>query len=64
MKKIRAYISNSYDELVHKVSWPGWEELRDSTLIVLVASFIFAIIVYVADFGISEGLKAFYSIFK
>lgn len=51
-------------ELVTKVSWPTWDELRESTIIVLIASLLFAVVVYLADTGIHEILKAFYSIFK
>jgi len=30
MKKVVAYIKESYDELVHKVSWPTYSELTNS----------------------------------
>ena len=37
------------DELMNKVSWPSWDELRTSTLIVLVAALIFGVIIYAID---------------
>ena len=37
MSKFGSYIQEAYDELVHKVTWPTWEELQQTTVIVLVA---------------------------
>ena len=48
--KIVNYIRESYDELMHKVSWPTWTELQNSTVVVFVASLIIALIVFVMDF--------------
>lgn len=64
MKKVKNYIVASYDELVHKVSWPTWEELQDSTILVLVSSIIFSVAVALTDFGLQKVLNLFYSIFK
>ena len=46
------------DELLNKVSWPTWDELRTSTIIVLVAAIIFGIIIYVIDttFGFTSNM--------
>jgi preprotein translocase subunit SecE len=49
MEKIKLLWHNTIDELVNKVSWPTWDELRTSTIIVLVASLIFGIIIYAID---------------
>lgn len=54
----------SYDELVHKVSWPTWEELQDSTMLVLISSIIFSVAVAATDFGLQKVLNLFYSVFK
>ena len=40
-----------------KVTWPKREELKESTLVVIVTSLIFAVFVYVVDKIINEGLK-------
>jgi preprotein translocase subunit SecE len=37
MSKFGSYIQEAYDELVHKVTWPTWSELQQTTVIVLVA---------------------------
>jgi len=48
--KIVRYVKDSYDELMHKVSWPTWAELQNSAVVVSVASLVIALIVFVMDF--------------
>lgn len=57
MSKIGTYLEETVDELVNKVSWPTWQELQTSAIIVLVASVIIALLVWVMDyiFGINGG---------
>ena len=43
------YVKESYNELVHKVTWPTFPQLQSSTVVVMVASVIFAIIVLAMD---------------
>ncbi|MCX7697039.1 MAG: preprotein translocase subunit SecE [Bacteroidales bacterium] len=63
MKKLLAYIKDTYNEMLHKVSWPTWAELQESAIVVSVASLIIAVIVLVMDLVFKFGLEAFYSIF-
>jgi len=49
MEKIKLYLRESYDELMHKVTWPTWSNLQSSTIVVLVASFILALIILAMD---------------
>ena len=55
MANIVQYIEESFNELVHKVTWPTWSQLQSSALVVLVASVIFALLIFVMDyvFGIN-----------
>ena len=62
MKKIIQYVKDSYNELVHKVSWPSRAELTSSALVVMVASFIMALVVFGVDSLFEMGLKYFYGI--
>ncbi len=64
MNKISAYIRDSYKEMGEKVTWPNWEQLQQSTMIVLVATIFITAIVSVMDFGINGVLKFVYSLFK
>ncbi|MBU0487862.1 MAG: preprotein translocase subunit SecE [Bacteroidetes bacterium] len=63
MAGIKGYIRESYDELMHKVSWPTWKELQSSAIVVSVASLIIAIMVYLMDVSFSTILKQFYRLF-
>jgi preprotein translocase subunit SecE len=62
MKKIVAYFKDSYSELVYKVSWPSREELSNSSVIVMVASLIIALIVFGIDSLFEWTLKLLYGI--
>ncbi len=43
-------MKESYDELVHKVSWPSFKELQSSAVVVAVAALILALVVFLMDF--------------
>lgn len=60
MSKITAYIKESYTELVEKVSWPTWEELQSSVIVVMVASLIITMIIFVMDIGFQGFMNMFY----
>ncbi|GLR19438.1 preprotein translocase subunit SecE [Portibacter lacus] len=49
MESLVLYVKESYNELVHKVTWPSWPSLLSSTRLVLVASVIIALIIFVMD---------------
>ena len=57
MANIITYIEESYQELIHKVTWPTWNELQSTSIVVLVASLMFALSIFVMDyvFGINVG---------
>ncbi|MGI6479729.1 MAG: preprotein translocase subunit SecE [Salinivirgaceae bacterium] len=63
MKRIRNYLKVVYDEMVHKVSWPKWNELQSSTVVVMVASLIIALLIYVMDITFSNLMSVVYNIF-
>jgi preprotein translocase subunit SecE len=48
-KKITNYCKESYDELVHKVSWPTRSELSSSAMVVLYASLLIVLVVFLMD---------------
>jgi preprotein translocase subunit SecE len=63
MAKVGTYIQESVDELLNKVSWPTWAELQNSAVIVMIASVIFALIIYVMDTSFSNLMKLIYDLF-
>ena len=51
MAGIRTYVEEIVNELSNKVSWPTWEELQTSSVIVLVTSIILALIIWLMDYA-------------
>ncbi len=51
MDKLQLYIRESYNELVHKVTWPSYSTLQTNTILVITGSVIFALILLVMDFA-------------
>jgi len=63
MNKVSHYFSESYKELMEKVTWPSWTQLQQSTMIVLGATLVITAIVWVMDFVASGGLNLIYKMF-
>ena len=61
--KIGNYIKDSFDELLHKVTWPTWEELQNSSVVVAIASLIIALIIFIMDKVFTELMSIFYDFF-
>ena len=64
MNKISTYFRESYKELMEKVTWPNWTQLQQSTVIVLVATLLITVVVYIMDIFSSTILNFIYSLFK
>ncbi|MEO0468955.1 MAG: preprotein translocase subunit SecE [Bacteroidota bacterium] len=64
MERLRATFKEYLDELVYKVQWPSLEELQSSTVTVLVASVIIALIIFLMDLAFNQGMGGLYSIFN
>ena len=62
MKKIINYFKEAYNELVHKVSWPTWGELQSSAIVVMVASVVIALMVFVMDISFQKILEFIYDL--
>ena len=56
-------VKESYNELVHKVSWPTRKELAQSSVIVLIASIILALIVWLMDWCFESIMTFIYGLF-
>ncbi len=61
--KIVDNIKASYTELVHKVSWPTRKELANSAVLVMVASLILALVVWLMDFCFEHLMTFIYGLF-
>ncbi|RYD69524.1 MAG: preprotein translocase subunit SecE [Verrucomicrobiaceae bacterium] len=60
MNKVSNYFSESFRELTQKVTWPTWEQLQQSTMIVLVATILITGLVALMDFIAGGGLSFIY----
>lgn len=61
--KLKLYFQEAFNELIHKVSWPTWAELQSSALVVMVASLIIALIIFVMDYSFQNLMDLIYSMF-
>ena len=52
-KKIRDFFNDVVFEM-KKVSWPTWQELKGSTVVVLIFSLILAVFLFVVDLVLSK----------
>jgi len=56
MASVKTFIEESYNELLHKVTWPTWSELQESTVVVFASILVFTLMVFAMDFifGVTE----------
>ncbi|MFB1022364.1 MAG: preprotein translocase subunit SecE, partial [Vicingaceae bacterium] len=62
MSKLRTYVEESTDELLNKVSWPTWSELQSSGVVVMIASIIISLIIFLMDTSFSTLMEKIYEI--
>jgi len=58
--KVLNYFKESYNELMHKVTWPAWSELQGSATLVLVTSVLLAIVIWMMDFTFEKIMSTVY----
>jgi len=61
--KVANYFQETYNELIHKVSWPTWADLQGSSIVVLIASLIIALVIFAMDFSFQHLFQFLYKIF-
>ena len=62
MESLFSNIKESYNELMHKVTWPTFPALLSSTRVVLVGSVIIALIIFLMDGVASNVLDVIYGL--
>ena len=55
-------IQESYNELRYKVSWPTQKQLINSAVLVLIASIVLAVVIWVIDYIFDNLMQLIYSI--
>jgi len=64
VNRVVGYIQDAYNELVHKVTWPSWADLQSSSIVVMVASLIIALVIFGMDMGFQFVFDNLYLFFK
>ncbi|MDX2286358.1 MAG: preprotein translocase subunit SecE [Bacteroidia bacterium] len=62
MEKLRAILREYSDELLFKVQWPSLDELQGSTVTVLIASLMLAVVIALMDFLFNTAMSGVYSL--
>ena len=62
MKKFINYCKESFIELTKKTTWPTWEKLQSSAILVLVATVILAALLWVVDFAFQHLMTLIYTL--
>jgi preprotein translocase subunit SecE len=60
IEKIRTFVKDVRSEMA-KVSWPTREELKDSTMVVIVVTLAFAFFAFSVDRLLSSAIKLLFS---
>ena len=60
MERLKNYVSESYNELMNNVTWPTWANLTETTGIVLVATLLVSLLIFMMDGTSSQLLKLVY----
>ena len=63
MEKLSNFFNNTVEEMRYKVTWPTFPELQKSSILVLVGSLVFALVVGAMDFVYDSSLEWFYNQF-
>jgi preprotein translocase subunit SecE len=45
MERLISYIKNSFNEVIHNVAWPSFNSLTESTVLVIVGSVLFGLLI-------------------
>jgi len=48
---------------LRKTTWPAWKEVRGTTIVVIVTSFIFAVFLWVVDIFVSRVVRSIMDFF-
>ena len=62
MSKFINYCKESYVELTKKVTWPSWPKLQSTALLVMVATVILALVLFVIDFAFQHLMTLIYTL--
>ena len=62
MEKLTSFVRESVDEMRYKVTWPKYDSLQRDTRLVLIASFIFAMVIGAIDYVFENLMSVIYNL--
>ena len=62
MRKFINYLKESFVELTKKTTWPAWNKLQSSALLVMVTTVILALALWVIDLVFQTVMTAIYTL--
>ena len=62
MRKFINYLKESFVELTKKTTWPTWEKLQSSAILVMVTTAILALALWVIDLAFQSVMTAIYTL--
>ena len=63
MNKLFTFLKDSYIEMTQHVTWSSFRELQNSSVLVLVASLLFALLIGLMDLGFRNLVNELYRMF-
>jgi len=60
MNKVVNFIKGSVDEMTNHVTWSKYSELQSSTILVIIASLVFAMVIGLVDYLFKNGMQSIY----
>jgi len=62
MRKFINYLKESFVELTKKTTWPTWEKLQSSAILVMVTTVILAAVLFVIDYAFQHLMTLIYTL--
>ena len=62
MRKFINYCKEAFVELTKKTTWPTWEKLQSSALLVIVTTVLLAALLWVIDFVFQNVMTGIYTL--
>lgn len=62
MSKLVNYVKESAVELTKKTTWPTWEKLQSSAILVMVVTVILAVALWLIDLAFQSIMKGIYTL--
>lgn len=62
MGKFTNYVKESWVELTKKTSWPSWNKLQESAVLVMVSTVIVAVVLWLIDLAFQSLMSVIYTL--